>query len=89
MTFDNDHNRSTKLGNGRRADGGFAWWPLALGAAFVVALVLMFLPARDTPGPRTTDTSPRVERPVTPPASAPAPTTPAPVTPPAPTTPQQ
>jgi hypothetical protein len=79
----------TGLGYGRRADGSFSWLPIAIGAAIIVALIMMFMPSRDTTGPRTTETTPSVNRPVTtppssPPANAPAPTTPAPTPEPAP-----
>ena len=88
MTYQNDPNRQ-RTGYGRRADGSFSWLPIAIGAAVIVALILMFMPSRDTTGPRTTETTPSASRPVTtppssPPANAPAPTTPAPTPAPAP-----
>ena len=87
MTYQNDPDRGrNSTSHGRRADGSFNWLPLAIGAAIVVALVMMFMPTRDTTGPRTTDTAPRVDRPTTPPTIPPAnkpvaPTDPAPTTP--------
>jgi hypothetical protein len=86
MTYQNDPNRP-RPGYGRRADGSMSWLPVAIAAAVIVALILMFMPSRDTAGPRTTETTPSATKPVTtppsPPANTPAPTTPAPT--PAPT----
>jgi len=77
-----DPNRS-RTGYGRRADGSMSWLPIAIAAAVIVALIMMFMPSRDTTGPRTTETMPSANRPVStppssPPANAPNPTTPAP-----------
>ena len=85
MTHQNDPNRS-RTGYGRRADGSMTWLPIAIAAAVIVALIMMFMPSRDTTGPRTTETTPSATRPVTTPplANAPAPTTPAPTPAPAP-----
>ena len=81
MTYQNDPNRP-RTGYGRRADGSMSWLPIAIAAAVVVALIMMFMPSRDTTGPRTTETTPRATKPVTappsPPANTPGPTTPAP-----------
>ena len=78
MTYQNDPNRPprTGLGYGRRADGSISWLPIAIGAAIVVALIAMFWPSRDTTGPRTTETTPRV--------NTPGPVTPAPTPAPSP-----
>ena len=48
----------TGLGYGRRADGSMNWLPLAVGAAAVVVLVMMFMPSRDTTGPVMRDAQP-------------------------------
>jgi hypothetical protein len=85
MTHQNDPNRS-RTAYGRRADGSFSWLPIAIAAAVIVALIMMFMPSWDTTGPRTTETKPSANRPVktppsTPAANAPAPTTPAPTAP--------
>ena len=79
MTYQNDPDRprSTGPGFGRNAEGGMSWLPIALAAAVVVALFLMFMPSRDTAGTRTTETTPNATKPVTPtppPANNPAPT---------------
>ena len=91
MTYQNDPNRP-RTGYGRRADGSISWLPIAIGAAVIVALILMFMPSRDTTGPRTTETTPSATKPVnkpvttpsSPPANTPGPTTPAPTPAPAP-----
>ena len=82
MTYQNDPDRP-RAGYGRRTDGSMSWLPFAIGAAVVVALIMMFMPSRDTTGPRTTQTAPSattkpVTTPPSPPANTPGPSTPTP-----------
>ena len=68
MTYQNDPNRgdSIRFGYGRRAEGTVNWMPIALALVVIAALVLVFMPTRDKTGPRTTETAPSVNKPVTP-----------------------
>jgi hypothetical protein len=68
MTYQNDPNRrdSSRFGYGRRADGTVNWMPIALALVVIAALVLVFMPSRDKIGPRTTETAPSVNKPITP-----------------------